>query len=58
MLNRLVGQTAQLAAALGLPTDFTCPICKSQLVLRLTPDPTEDNGVRGHFYCARCTGGR
>ncbi|MCG3134740.1 MAG: Regulator of RpoS [Planctomycetes bacterium] len=57
MLNRAVGQAAQLAASLGLPADLNCPVCGSTLLLRLAPDPTTDNGVRGQFRCARCTGG-
>lgn len=58
MLNRLVGQAAGLAGSLGLPADFLCPVCEAQLVLRLSPDPSTENGVRGHFYCGRCTGPR
>ncbi len=58
MLNRLVGQAAGLAGSLGLPTDFLCPVCEAQLVLRLSPDPAVENGVHGHFYCGRCTGPR
>jgi hypothetical protein len=57
-LNRMVGQAAALAGALGLPADFTCPVCASQLVLRLSPEPGVENGVSGHFYCGRCTGPR
>ena len=54
VLNRMVGQPGQLAAALGLPGDYSCPICTGSLVLRLEPDPSIEFGVRGHFFCPRC----
>ncbi len=57
VLNRMLGEAGRLAAALGLPVDFTCPVCRQQLVLRLWPDQEFEAGVRGHFWCPRCMGG-
>lgn len=55
VLNRMVGQSGALAQAVGLPSDYACPICAGSLVLRLEPDAAVEFGVRGHFYCPRCT---
>lgn len=55
VLNRMVGQSAALAQALGLPANFACPICAGQLVLRLEPDAQVEFGVQGNFFCPRCT---
>ena len=32
-----------------------CPVCRSQLVLKLWPDRRTDGGVTGHFFCPGCT---
>jgi CheY-like chemotaxis protein len=55
VLSRFLGESAKLAAALGLPSDFLCPVCGQQLALRLWPEPSMEAAVRGHFYCPRCT---
>jgi CheY-like chemotaxis protein len=55
VLNRLMGESGKLAAALGLPTDYVCPVCRQQLALKLWTDPQEEAAVRGHFFCPRCT---
>lgn len=54
VLNRVVGQPSQLAAALGFRSDYSCPICAGPLVLRLRVDSGMEFGVRGHFYCPGC----
>lgn len=54
-LSRMVGQSGPLAQSLGLPGDYSCPICTGALILRLAPDPQVEFGVKGHFYCPRCT---
>ena len=55
ILNKNFGESAKLAAALGLPPDFSCPVCRSGLVLRLWVDASTDAGVTGHFFCPGCT---
>jgi CheY-like chemotaxis protein len=56
MISRFVGESAQLAAAMGLASDFACSACHSPLELRLAPDPTVAAGVRGRFACPSCDG--
>lgn len=56
VLSRMVGQSAQLAQALGLAADYSCPICSGTLIMRAEPDPQVEFGIRGQFYCPRCTG--
>lgn len=57
VINRFVGEARRLADQLGLPPDFLCPVCGTQLVLRLSPDRDDPGGVRGHFVCSRCSAG-
>jgi len=54
MIARSVGDSAKLAAALGLSTDFGCTRCKAPMALQLAPDPTASAGVRGRFVCTHC----
>jgi CheY-like chemotaxis protein len=56
MISRFVGESSQLAAAMGLPPDFSCTGCRGSLALRLAPDPSVKAGVRGRFYCPHCDG--
>lgn len=55
VINRFVGEARQLADQVGVPPDYLCPVCSSQLVLRLSTDPRNPGGVKGHFLCSRCT---
>lgn len=55
VLNKMVGEAGRLAAYLGLPADFSCPVCRSTLILRLWPDPGQEATVIGHFFCPGCT---
>jgi CheY-like chemotaxis protein len=54
MLSRYVGETANLASALGLSKDLACAVCCAPLALRLSPDGAVPFGVRGRFYCPHC----
>lgn len=56
VLNRYVGEAVQLAHAMGLPSDLSCPVCDRQLALRLMLDRRRESAVHGFFYCPRCTG--
>lgn len=55
LLNKNFGEAGRLANSLGLPPDFTCPVCRGALVLRLWPDRATESGVVGHFFCPSCT---
>jgi CheY-like chemotaxis protein len=55
VLNKMVGEASRLAQYLGLPHDFSCPVCRNTLILRLWPEPGQEATVVGHFFCPGCT---
>ena len=55
VLNKMVGEAGRLAAYMGLPHDFSCPVCRNTLILRLWPEPGQEATVVGHFFCPSCT---
>jgi CheY-like chemotaxis protein len=54
MISRFVGDSARLAAAMGLAADFACGACRAPLALLLAPDASVQAGVRGRFHCPHC----
>ena len=42
VLNKMVGEASRLAQYLGLPHDFSCPVCRNTLILRLWPEPGQE----------------
>lgn len=55
VLNKMVGEAGRLASYMGLPQDFSCPVCRNTLILRLWPEPGQEATVVGHFFCPGCT---